>query len=101
MGQIWDYSEGNVHEFGRRFVLAKHVPLGFAPFLEQPAQDASRTKDIDVLFYGKMNAYRWNLITELRERHGLRVIHANANIPAFGDRLNAAISRAKVTSQAT
>ena len=52
--------------------------------------------DIDVLFYGKLNAYRAARLAELRAA-GVRTLHANAmGRPVFGRELDALLARARI-----
>ena len=51
--------------------------------------------DIDVLFYGSLNAYRAAILARLRAA-GVRVLHANTQRTVFGARLDHLIGRAKV-----
>ena len=110
---LWDYSEANVdhlHHLAATHRLpalsTRYVPLGYAPVLDIPALardargdggDASDAAggDIDVLFFGMVNDYRRARLQELRHS-GIRVLHANANTPAFGRRLDGLLRRARI-----
>jgi hypothetical protein len=66
----WDYSQANV-EYLAAMGLPRptYVPIGYVPELTRitPAPE-----DIDVLFYGALNARRYAILRELHDR-GLRV----------------------------
>ena len=100
IGNLWDYSSGNVEELSGRGLNATHVPLGYAPLLEQSYNysggSESGKQSIDVLFFGMLNDYRRDMLQILRVDYGLQVVHANANMPAFGEPLNSLIAEAKV-----
>ncbi|WP_156688309.1 hypothetical protein [Mycobacterium sp. Marseille-P9652] len=66
----WDYSEANV-EYLASMGLPRpiYVPIGYVPQLTRIAPAA---EDIDVLFYGALNARRYAVLRELCDR-GLRV----------------------------
>ncbi|KAK7231576.1 hypothetical protein SO694_0025606 [Aureococcus anophagefferens] len=53
-------------------------------------------RPVDVLFVGKLNGRRRNILRALRYDHGLRVLHGNADGPLFGEPLKAALQGAKV-----
>ena len=100
---LWDYSEGNVLELARRGIHATHVPLGYAPFLHEGLRKENKNNDvnqddsfIDVLFYGMLNKYRRRKLQALREQYGIKILHANANGPAFGTSLLALLRRTKI-----
>ena len=59
------------------------------------ARQAVARHDIDVLFYGNLNGYRATILARLRAA-GVRVVHANAERPIFGARLDRLIERAKI-----
>jgi len=88
--RVWDYSKRNIerlHEHG--VATASWVPIGFVPEL---ARIPRAPEDIDVLFYGSLNARREAIIDALQAR-GLRVL------PVFGQygaERDALIARARV-----
>ena len=79
-----------------RGLRAAHVPLGAAPGLGDGAENLSGPRPVDVLFVGKLNGRRRNILRALRYDHGLRVLHGNADGPLFGEPLRAALRSAKV-----
>ena len=95
---VWDYSVQNVLLMRSRNVSAHHVPIGFSAALHShrsSLQEAHPQTAIDVLFYGRLNAYRESALGRLREA-GIRVMHANAFGPVFGSQLHDLIHRAKI-----
>jgi SAM-dependent methyltransferase len=88
--EVWDYSAENVRRLialGARSV--RHVPVGYVPEL---ARIAPAIEDIDVLFYGSINARRQKILEELGAR-GLNVVRL---FGAYGEQRDQAIARAKV-----
>lgn len=97
---VWDYSLANVAALRRRGVAARHVPLGWAESLAWDDEGAGVPEpEIDVLFYGKLNAYRAARLAALRDA-GLAVVHANAGAPhgrpLVGRPLDALLRRSKM-----
>jgi hypothetical protein len=87
---VWDYSERNVARLRTLGVEdIRHVPVGFVPELTRVAAVA---EDIDVLFYGSVNARRQSVLEEL-VRRGLKVVHLFGK---YGIERDAVIARAKV-----
>jgi SAM-dependent methyltransferase len=86
---VWDYSAANVRRLAALGVRALHVPLGYVPEL---ARIAPAVQDIDVLFYGSVNARRQKILDELRAR-GLKVVTL---FGAYGEERDQAIARARV-----
>ncbi|OOH92363.1 hypothetical protein BMT54_00210 [Pasteurellaceae bacterium 15-036681] len=87
---IWDYSEKNIEIFSLLgFPQVKLFPIGFQPKLQRikPVE-----QDIDVLFYGSINARRLHIFNELKEL-GLNVEHL---FNVFGEDRDRHIARAKV-----
>jgi hypothetical protein len=86
----WDYSQANV-EYLAALGLPRptYVPIGYVPELTRidPAPE-----DIDVLFYGALNARRYAILRELHDR-GLRVKWLPG---AYGASRDAWIARSKV-----
>jgi hypothetical protein len=88
---IWDYAQRNVEVLrsaGAERVI--HCPIGYMPSMSyiEPAPE----QDIDVLFYGSMNAKRRAILTALKNA-GLNVIYL---FGAYDVERDAAIARAKV-----
>lgn len=70
---IWDYSRNNMaawRELGAHRVV--HAPLAYDSVLESISPEARSGSEIDVLFYGSLNARRRNVLINLIER-GMRV----------------------------
>lgn len=89
---VWDYSARNLERL-RAFIASDrlhYVPVGYVPELTRI--EPSERDDIDVLFYGSLNARRNKVLADL-EAAGLRVHHAFGVYGVERDRL---ISRAKV-----
>jgi len=89
---VWDYSLSNVKNLQKKGITVKYVPLGYVPEL---SIDSSYEEDIDVLFYGRLNAHRKSILETLRA-NGIQVLHANAREPIFGKQLNQLIMRSKI-----
>lgn len=90
---LWDYSAANVLRMKAHGVDAWHVPLGYTRALE-PTGNAA-TRDVDVLFVGRLEGGRVDKLRRLRES-GLRVLHGNADGPLFGKRLKRLLERTKI-----
>lgn len=89
---VWDYSARNV-EYIRALTdngRVTHVPIGYAPLLTRIP--SAPVQDIDVLFYGSMNARRMALLDRLEAR-GLAVARV---FGVYGTERDALIGRAKV-----
>lgn len=87
---VWDYSKANIEGFvAWRLPRPTHVPIGYVPELTRivPA-----TEDIDVLFYGTVDARRKAVLDGLRAR-GLRV---ESLFGVYGARRDDWIARAKI-----
>jgi hypothetical protein len=86
----WDYSQANV-EYLAALGLPQptYVPVGYVPELTRisPAPE-----DIDVLFYGALNARRYAILRDLRDR-GLRVKWLPGS---YGASRDAWIARSKI-----
>ncbi len=88
---VLDYSLANVAALrGLGVVHAQYLALGYADGLSRIPTAPAR--DIDVLFYGSMNARRGAVLTNLRAR-GLAVTHL---FDVYGKARDAAIARAKM-----
>src|SRR5947207_7921314 len=82
-GEIWDYSESNVHylrDLG--FTNVRHVPLGYHPELTLAAP--SGVEDIDVYFYGGISERRAAILQQLSARCRLHVTQGAEGHVAFG-----------------
>ncbi len=87
---VWDYSRANTRrlaDFGVGTV--SYVPVGYVPEL---SRIAPAVEDVDVLFYGSINARRQAVLDELARR-GLRVAKL---FGIYGEERDHAIARAKV-----
>lgn len=87
---VWDYSAENVRRLvalGARSV--RHVPLGYVPELVRIAPAA---EEIDVLFYGSLNARRQKILDALKAR-GLKV---TVLFGSYGEERDRAIASSKV-----
>ncbi len=91
--EVWDYSERNLRalaQFGAARRSA-HVPIGYVPELSRIKTVAN--EDIDVLFYGSVNARRASVLQQLRDL-GLSV---SAVFGVYGAERDALIARSRVT----
>lgn len=89
--RVWDYSGRNAEFLRRRGVEEVTVlRLGYVPEMTRLA--ASFTQDVDVLFYGTVNARRRELLDELLAEHLKVAVLRNAH----GLERDHAIARAKV-----
>jgi hypothetical protein len=89
--EVWDYSERNIQkliEVGARKV--KFLQIGFHQKLARIAKPA--VQDIDVLFYGSLNARRRKVIHELQQRG----CAARAEFGLYGKQRDELIARSKV-----
>ena len=91
---LWDYSSASVLKLARSKIDARHVPLGWSDSLERYASDSDQ-RDLGVVFVGRMNGRRRQVLDELRKR-GVPVYHANADALLFGDGLRAVLRRARI-----
>jgi len=97
-GRVWDYHRGNVGFLREQGIRAVHVPVGYGPALRTEPEQAGSLRGLpafDVLFVGRMNAYRRGVIDELR-RQGIQVVHGNAVAPLYGAELRANIRAARI-----
>ena len=88
---VLDYSAANtqaLHDAG--IAHAKHLPIGYVPRLTRIAP--ALEPDIDVLFYGSLNARRTAILDALKAR-GLNVVHL---FGTYGAARDAMIARAKI-----
>jgi hypothetical protein len=88
---VWDYSPGNIARLnGLGIRGASCVPPGYVP--EMTRIDRRGPQDVDVLFYGLINARRQAVITRLRAG-GIRVLAAR---DLFGNRRDALLARSRL-----
>lgn len=88
---LWDYSERNAAALEALGVkVARVVPVGYAK--EMTRLQLAADPDIDVLFFGSMNARRQKIIDEMRAA-GLRIETA---IGVYGEARDALIERSKL-----
>jgi len=89
--ETWDYSEKNIETFARLGVAGvKHLKIGFHPKLTRiPKQE---NQDIDVLFYGFVNARRLKILEDLKNS-GCKVEVVTG---VYGHKRDELISRAKI-----
>jgi GT2 family glycosyltransferase/glycosyltransferase involved in cell wall biosynthesis len=90
--EIWDYSLRNIeilHESGYSGVL-HHVPIGTMPALARIS--SAPQQDIDVLFYGSINARRATIIEALK----IKGLVVRTVFGVYGADRDALIARAKV-----
>jgi hypothetical protein len=86
---VWDYSAANVGRLAAMGIAATHVPIGHHPVLARIERAA---EDIDVLFYGSLNARREAVLDALEAR-GVRVASL---FGVYGAERDAVIARAKL-----
>jgi hypothetical protein len=87
---VWDYSPQNVLYWRDHGIDAKYVPIGYVRELTR-IMPAPRP-DIDVLFYGSLNARRAKVLATLQEKLGPRV----TVMQEFGSLRDSAIGRSRV-----
>ena len=89
--KVWDYNPENAKRLSASLGKAvEYVPLGYVPELTRI--EKTDLEDIDVLFYGTVNARRRTILDRL-EATGLKV---NILCGVFGTERNAWIARSKV-----
>ncbi|HTV47922.1 MAG TPA: hypothetical protein VMG59_05715 [Phycisphaerae bacterium] len=87
--EIWDFSPDNIAFLkGKGLNNLKLLPIGFHEALRAIPH---ATQDVDVLFYGSMNARRQKIFDELRQRCRLETIYG-----LYGAQRDAWIARAKI-----
>ena len=89
--RVWDYSRYNIAQLERLGIHdAIHCPIGFSERLcrIEPAPE----KDIDVLFYGSVNARRRQILEQLAHT-GLRV---ESLFGVYGAQRDAVIARSRI-----
>jgi hypothetical protein len=93
---VWDYSKRNIEAFERSAVGAisyAWVPIGFSEHSVSPLIKIGGKQDIDVLFYGRVNARRAHVLDKCRGA-GLNVVSVDSS--CFGDERAALIARSKL-----
>jgi len=88
---VWDYSHYNIAQLGKLGINnITHCPIGFSDELQriEPAPD----KDIDVLFYGSINARRLAILEAL-VKAGLQV---ETLFGVYGKQRDAVIARSRL-----
>ncbi|MGB5261469.1 MAG: hypothetical protein WBO34_13255 [Gammaproteobacteria bacterium] len=89
--QVWDYSQYNIEQLGKLGIgNITLCPIGYSDRLQciEPAAQ----KDIDVLFYGSLNARRLEILEAL-VRAGLKV---ETLFGVYGQQRDAVIARSKL-----
>ena len=86
---IWDFSEINLTFLADQGLMAKQVKIGYHPGLEIIPHAGER--DIDVLFYGSINERRKELLEDLSEKAGVKVLQG-----VFGAERDEMIGRSKI-----
>ena len=89
---IWDYSKDNVEFWKSNGIKSSFVPISYAPILTRIERKPPNEQDIDVLFYGWLNARRKAVLDKL-EKEGLKVVALDHTYGAARDEY---ISRAKL-----
>jgi hypothetical protein len=88
--RVWDYSQRNIEELARAGIQGvRHLPLGYVPQLTRIARVE---EDIDVLFYGCLNARRLQVVTALRDS-GLKIAVV---FGVYGPERDCLIARSKI-----
>lgn len=88
---IWEYSPHNMPYWQERGVKAELVPIGYTPQLTRI--HSVLHPDIDVLFYGSINARRGKILSELQHDPNL---HNVQFVNGFGMARDALIARSKI-----
>jgi hypothetical protein len=90
---VWEYSATNMLTLVALGCPApRHVPIGYVPQLSRIAALAPERQDIDVLFYGSLNARR-NAVLEGIAARGLSV---KTLFGVYGDERDAWIARSRI-----
>jgi tetratricopeptide (TPR) repeat protein len=88
--RVWDYDPGSTAVLRQAGVDVRLVPLGYVPQLTRIARHVD--EDIDVLFFGALNARRRQALDNLR----LRGLHVVSLEKCYGERRDELIARSKV-----
>ncbi len=86
---VWDFSEQNMEWLAKHGINAIYKPIGFHPKMAriQPCQK----KEIDILFYGSLNARREKILTQLQKKFKTKILFG-----VYGEERDYWISRAKL-----
>jgi hypothetical protein len=87
---VWDYSKTNQERLAARGVKSILCPIGYYPQMERITEDVKQ--DIDVLFYGSMNARRNKIVNDC-DKAGLVTKHL---FGIYGEERDAVIARSKI-----
>ncbi|MFI4887663.1 MAG: hypothetical protein ACHP7B_02835 [Burkholderiales bacterium] len=89
---VWDYNDRNLRNLQAAglALCGFHVPVGYVP--EMARIEPAAVQDIDVLFYGSINARRAAVLQNLANRQ-LKIVRA---FNVYGAKRDALIARAKV-----
>ena len=88
---VWDYSRKNIAFLADKEIEARFLPIGYHEDLE--IIEHKQEKDIDVLFYGSINARRQAVLDQLGRIPGARVATATG---VFGSERDDLIARARI-----
>ncbi len=88
---VWDYSKQNIQFLEKRGINAQYLPLGYHRALEMIPTSSCR--DIDILFYGSINARRQQILKRILEekRSNLKVVFG-----AYGQQRDELIARSRI-----
>jgi hypothetical protein len=89
---VWDYSEQNILALKNLGISAKYCGIGYNSTMEKVQQLPLNEKDIEVLFYGSMNARRQKIIDDLLFA-GVKV---KTTFGVYGKNLDKLIARSKI-----
>mmetsp|Transcript_17345 Transcript_17345/g.22519 ORF Transcript_17345/g.22519 Transcript_17345/m.22519 type:complete len:245 (-) Transcript_17345:8-742(-) len=64
--------------------------------LQKLQKQTNFLNEIDILFYGKMNKHRLNILSILKNKYHLKVYHANHNQLVFNHHLEKIIKKSKI-----
>jgi hypothetical protein len=92
--RVWDYSQRNVNWLRERMKTSARVSWVPIPFSRSLLRVPSKvSQDIDVLFYGRVNARRQHVVSEC-EALGLRVVAVESG--CYGAARDALFDRSKI-----
>jgi len=89
--EVWDYSRENIVFLDGEGIAAQFLPVGYHADLEIIPRGVE--KDIDVLFYGSINARRQAILDRLGKIHGARIANLSA---IYGRERDDYIARSKI-----
>jgi hypothetical protein len=87
---VWDYSQTNIRALAERGIPAKYLTIGYHPVIRTVPPGVK--KDIDVFFYGNLNARRVKIIDDL-DKAGVNVQYARG---IYGRNRDAVLARSKI-----